>query len=194
MAIDFSLAARVGENVLIFFIGWILNRVVERRVRLNVFYGHVGAFRMTPPNAPPAPIHTHTVVIWNTGRLAAHNVRVPHRGLLKPAGIHVSVQPGINYSENVLPGDQDELLFPILLPKQQVTISYLYFPPITFQNINLAISSDEGVATALNVLPTPQMSRWVRIGILFLTAVGIGTLLYGLVELLLWAGNRFGYF
>jgi hypothetical protein len=40
-------------------------------------------------------------------------------GLLKQANIHVYVDPGVNYSTNLLPGGQEELLFPILLPKQQ---------------------------------------------------------------------------
>jgi hypothetical protein len=198
LAVDFSIATRVAEYVVTFFLGWFLNRLVERRARLTVFYGHVGTFQMGPPpnqpNLPNISVNTHTVVIRNAGSIAAHNVRVPHTGLLRQANIHVWVDPGIHYSTNVLPGGQEELLFPILVPKQQVTISYLYFPPITFLNINLPVRCDEGLATVLNVLPTPQPPRWVRIGIFFLAAIGIVTLLYGLVELILWAGNRLGYF
>jgi hypothetical protein len=150
MAVDLSLgAARIIEN----FVGGLLNRIVERRPRLIAFYGHVGVFRLAPPpsappGSPPTGIHTHTVVVRNDGGLPAHNVRVPHRGSFTTANIHVYVDPGINYSTQTLPGGEEEILFPLLVSKQQVTISYLYFPPITFHSINLPIRSDEGFALA----------------------------------------------
>jgi hypothetical protein len=196
MAVDLSLGGvRILEN----FVGGLLNRIVERRPRLIAYYGHVGVFQISPPAGAQPPgqtiiVHTHTVVIGNTGGLPAHNVRVPHRGLLAGHGINVSVDPGVNYWTHILPGGQEEILFPILVSKQQVTISYLYQPPITYHVINLPIRCDEGMARQVNVLPTPQSPRWLSVIFFTLAIIGLAAVAYGAFELVRWAGARFGYF
>ena len=186
--VDVALAWSVAEKVLLVVVGVLAARFVERRPRLNVYYGHVGVFQIpsTTPGGGLLGIHTHTVVLRNAGRLPAHNVRVPHRGSLEAHNIHVSVDTGVNHTSNILPGGEEEIVFPTLVPGQQVTLSYLYFPPITWNEINLPISSDEGMAKQVNVLPTVQLPRWLR-GILWgLIVVGTATLLYGLLELSRW--------
>lgn len=187
--IDLSLAASIAEKVLLVVVGAAAARFVESRPRLVAFYGHVGDFRIAPAasDAPPMPVRTHTVVVRNAGRRAAHNVRVPHRGALEAANIHVSVDVGVHHERHTLPNGEEEIVFPTLAPRQQVTISYLYFPPLTWNVINLPITSDEGVARVLNVLPTHQFPRWVIVVLWALIAVGVATLLYGLLELYLWA-------
>ena len=199
MAIDLSLAASIAEKIVLLGVGAFFARLIEMRERMVAFYGHVGEFRLDPgADAPPGTqlgaVHTHTVVIRNAGRRAAHNVRVPHRGILAPANIHVSIGLGISYTRQILPGGQEEILFPVLVPRQQVTISYLHFPPITFQSINLPISSDEGMARTLNVLPTPQSPRWLIAILWSFVVIGIGAVLYGLLELYRWGLSRFGFF
>jgi len=189
MAGEIAFGSRILEN----FVGGLLNRIVERRPRLIAYYGHAGVFQISPPQQPSAKIHTHTVVIGNVGGLPVHNVRVPHRGLLAGAGIHVYVDPGVNYSTQVLPGGEEEILFPYLVSKQQVTISYLYPPTITFHVINLPIRSDEGFAKQVNVLPTTQTSRWFSVVFFTLALIGL-TVIYGAFELVRWTGVRFGYF
>ena len=175
MVFDISLAASIAEKVLLAVVGVVAARWFERRPRLAVFYGHVGTFRL--PSTPQTPngvvINTHTVVIRNSGKLAAHNVRVPHRGALEAAGIYVSVDQGVNYDRNTLPGGEVEIVFPLLVPRQQVTLSYLYFAPITFNVINMPVTSDEGLAKVLNVLPTPQFPKWVIAILWVLIVVGV---------------------
>jgi hypothetical protein len=163
---------------------------------LTVFFGHVGEFRMTPPpgqqQLQPMTVHTHTIVIRNAGRLAAHNVRVPHQGSLAQANVHVSVERGVDFKMKNLPGGDEEILFPVLLPKQQVTIGYLYFPPVIFNQINLLVRSDEGFAKPLNVLPTPQFPKWIVVTMWCLAIIGMGTLVYLLVEISRWANAKWG--
>jgi len=136
------------------------SRVFERRARVIVFYGHVGQFDLQPTGQFPTAVrvHTHTVVIHNIGKLAAHNVRLPHNIALAPP-LNFSVQPPTTFARTPLAGGGEEITFPALAPGQQVTVSYLYFPPLFFHQINLPISSDEGMARVLNVLPTPQLPR-----------------------------------
>jgi hypothetical protein len=76
------------------------------------------------------------MIIRNAGKLAAHNVRVPHNGKLAAANIHVSVLPQNHYEVRSLPTGGEELLFPILPPKETLTISYLYFPPVQWNQIH----------------------------------------------------------
>jgi hypothetical protein len=159
MAVDFSLAASIGEKTILVIIGGAITWLFERRSRLTAFFAHVGEFRVTAPGQPPMTVHTHTIVIRNAGRLAAHNVRVPHQRSLAQANIHISVQRGVNHTICTAPGGEEEILFPVLGPKQQVTVGYLYFPPVLFAHVNLPISSDEGQAKELRVLPTPQWPR-----------------------------------
>jgi hypothetical protein len=196
MAAELSYGAwRIVENL----VGGLLNRIVERRSRLIAFFGHVGRFQLplpadAPPSAPPAHLHTHTVVIGNVGSLSAHNVRVPHARALAAANVHVYVEPGVNYSIQKLPGGEDEFLFPILVSKQYVTISYLYFPPLTFHFVNLPIRSDEGFARQVSVLPViTHTPRWLSIVFFALALIGLATVAYGVLELARWTGARFGY-
>jgi len=195
MAADLSFGAlRIIEN----FVGGLLNRIVERRSRLIVFYGHIGTLQLAappsaPPGSPPARIHTHTVVIGNDGGLPAHNVRVPHQGSLAAANIHVYIDPGVNYSVQTLPGGEEEILFPLLVSKQYVTISYLYFPPTTFHTINLPIRSDEGFAQQVYVLPAAHPPpRWLSVALFALALIGLATVAYGIFELSRWVGIKFG--
>jgi hypothetical protein len=195
MAADLSLGAmRIIENL----VGGLLNRIVERRPRLIAFYGHVGVFQVAPPSnapagAPPIRLHTHAVVIGNVGNLPAHNVRVPHRVKLAAANIHVYVEPGVNYSPQTLPGGEEEFLFPILVSKQYVTISYVYFPPTTVHSINLPVRSDEGFAQVVNVLPViTNPPRWLTVVVFTLALIGLATVAYGVFELARWAIVKFG--
>ena len=80
-----------------------------------------------------------------------------------------------------------EIVFPALVPSEQVTVSYLYFPPMTYGHVNTYVKSDEGMAKVLTVLLQRQFPKWVNwiIGILLL--VGIVTVLYlGAKGVLLW--------
>jgi hypothetical protein len=176
--IDFSLFGRIAEPL--------VGRVIERRPRLIVYYSHVGVFQLQPSGGfSGGPVHTHSVVIKNTGKLAARNVRLPHNFALKPP-LNFSVHPQTDFTRTPLAGGDEQITFPVLVPGQQVTVSYLYFPPLHYRQINLPISSDEGMARELNVLPTPQLSRW-RLAIAWsLMFIGVVTLVYLSVKLALW--------
>jgi hypothetical protein len=84
-------------------------------------------------------------------------------------------------------GLAEEILIPLLAPRQQITISYLYFPPILFNQINRPIYSDEGAARVITVLPQPQPPKWIAIGFLLFAIIGAVTAAYLLVDL----GRRF---
>ena len=91
MPVDITLLRDIGEKILLVGVGAISAWLFERRPRLNVFYGHVGAFQVQGPQ--PRQVHTHSVVIRNAGRLIANNVRLPHRLPLNASNIHFSIDP-----------------------------------------------------------------------------------------------------
>jgi hypothetical protein len=126
------------------------------------------------------------VVIRNAGRLPAHNVHVPHNGMLSAANIHVSTHPTINYEIKPLKNNTEELFFPTVPAKFQVTIFYLYFPPILYNQINAPIYFDEGQAREIRVLPQQQFPWWLLAMLWGLLIIGAGTLGFWLWELARW--------
>jgi hypothetical protein len=88
-------------------------------------------------------IRTHTVIISNQGNASARNVRIGHYFL--PAH---SVSPPLNVQNQE---NTNEILVPILCPKEFFTISYLYPRPILWSNINAYFKCDEGMAEFANM-------------------------------------------
>ena len=69
-------------------------------------------------------------------------------------------------------------VIPTLIPDEQVTISYLYFPPTTWDKINGHIKSDEGFARVVKVLPTVQPPKWLIRLSASLALLGLTALIY----------------
>lgn len=190
---DLSLVWRVAEPIIGGVALNLILRAIERRARVVVYYGHVGEFQIQPTQHNTAfGVHTHSVVIRNAGRLPARNIRVPHRLSLKGATVNVSVYPPTSYTQTMLPNGADEFLFPTLGPGQEITIFYLYYPPLTFQQINAPITSDEGMARVLTVIPRPLPPKWLQ-GILWaLVTVGSISVIAALVLIGEWITTKAG--
>jgi hypothetical protein len=186
MTIDWMLVATIAAPVLALFVGAAINRLLERRVRLISFIAHASGVQTSLPNGNAVTVHTHTVVVRNAGKLPAHNVRIGH-ATLPPA---FSINPPIQHSVNPIVGSGSEILIPILVAGEQITIAYLYFPPLTWEGVNRYVKSDEGFANIIKILVTPRRPRWQRNvnGALVLT--GAITLLYLTVQVLVAVGRH----
>lgn len=114
------------------------------------------------------------MVIRNVGKRAANGVRVSHF-ILPP---DFSVYPAVPWTIEVLPGGGRDLVFPLMVPGQQVEINYLYPPPIMFGQVTIGVRSVEGFAKVVNVLPTPQPPRWQVIILGGFTTVGALVIAY----------------
>lgn len=177
MSIDWGLVADIAAPIIALFVGATLDRLLERRPRLLTYCGHVSSFTLRG-TAGNTRIHTHSVVVWNGGRKPANNVRLGH-----PYLPSFELSPSTQCSVEPLLGGGHELILPILVPGEQVTISYLYYPPITWNQINSYVKSDEGMATQIAVLPTRQYPKWVvRIG-RFLLIVGVVATVYSILRI-----------
>ena len=166
MELDWTLVARYAAPLLALFVGATLSRLLESRPRVVTYVAHAAAIRAETQQGPPMQFYTHSVVVRNNGRKAANNLRLGH-AILPP----YSVYPPHEFRVVDVPGGR-ELVFPVLAPDEQITVAYLYSPPLHSGDVNTYTRSDEGIARVLNVLPTPQASPgMVRLG-WFLMAVG----------------------
>lgn len=181
MNIDWIIAAPIISPIITLFIAAILNHILARRPQLIAYYGHVAAFTSGSGTENQVQLHTHEVVVRNVGRRPAKNVRLGHTVLPQ-----FQVNPAVAYSVEDLPGGAQEILFPLLVPGEQITVSYLYYPPIVYTQINTNLRSDEGFGKVVNVLLTIQYPTWFTYTLLMLIALGLGSLLYLIIILMIW--------
>lgn len=136
---DVDLIIKIAMPILTLFIGVAINRFLRNREQLITHLGHIASHKweLKEDGQEPASVNTHSVILRKSGNKAAKNVRTGHNFLTS-----FNAYPVIEYSVNDLPGGDKELLFPILTPKKEITISYLYFPPYTWEKINTHIESD----------------------------------------------------
>jgi hypothetical protein len=178
VTIDLDLILKIAVPLATLVLGKYLDRWISKRSKLISYLGHASAFTLRDTN--PMTIHTHSIVVRNTGRVAADNVRIGHYVLPE----HFQLSPSVSHTVENNAGGIAEIVIPKLVPEEQVTISYLYTPPLLWSQIHAYTKSDEGFAKILNVLPTPQFPRWLSRTIWVLVFVGVVSLLYLAVELI----------
>lgn len=169
-------AAVIGALCLVIFTNWF-----QSRPRLVTYLGHVSAHKVRHDDGSATDVYAHSVVLRNAGGKPAKNVRLSH-----PILPSFDIQPDLSYTVEKLPGGTEDIVIETLVPKDQVTVSYLYYPPVTWNQINGSIKCDSGVAKVVTVLPTQQYPTWLNLSAVGLMFLGIVTLLYGLVELVRW--------
>ena len=175
--IDWSIMATIAAPLIALFVGATLNRAIERRARLVSYLGHVAAHRIDLENGNQLDVFTHSIVLKNNGRSPAHNVRITHTTL--PS---FNVRSGVMFTTETLPSGEIDIVISVLVPRQEITISYLYHPPTTWSQVNGQIKSDEGMAQVLTVLPVVQFPKWVN-------AIAAGLMFIGLIALLYVTAN-----
>ncbi len=181
MQINWDLVVKVAVPLATLFLGRWLDRILAKKPKLVSYLGHVSSFSLQGQNQQITNVFTHSIVVRNTGRSAANNVRIGHNTLPD-----YQLQPAIPHQQESIPGGGAEIIIPKLVAGEQVTISYLYFPPLTWDRVNTYTKSDEGFARILNVLPTPQPPKWLAHLLWAMVFVGSATLLYLLAEAVRW--------
>lgn len=163
-----------------FFLKPLVERFFDRKAKLISYLLHASSVTLPPTGEgqQPTQVNLHTVVIRNAGKKPLLNVRLGHTVLP-----NYSIYPSIIHNVNELSNGAKELHFPVLVPNEQVTIQYLYFPPLYVQNVNTYTKSDEGFAKVINLLPTPQLAKPLRYAFSVVFWVGVIALLYLLLLL-----------
>ena len=163
---------------LILFIGIILKRFLARKAKVNFYLSHVSAFTLRDTRAQ---VYTHIIVVFNSGNKTAKNVRVGHNYLPRDFSIFPTNKV---YEEEEASGGGKNIKFSTLVPKETVTISYLYYPPVTYQQVNSQVAHDEGLAKPIPVLLTKQYPRWQLRILAFLTLLGTVAFIYLIIWLI----------
>ena len=178
MAIDWNVVATIASPIIALFVGAALNHAIECRPKVVSYLGHVSGIRLSR-GEQPMQVNTHSVVFRNSGRKTANNIRLGHNELPD-----FQVFPDIEYTVADLPGGGKEIRIPKLVPKKQVTITYLYFPPLTWDQVHTHVESDDGPVKILNVLPKVQPPKWLIAILWLLVGYGVIGLLYSAYVLL----------
>lgn len=176
MAIEWAVVGEVAKIVGSAVAGVLIKDGLERKPKLVTFYGAVSTHRVHPTGQPTTQIHTHEVVVRNVGKKPAKGVRMQHAVL---PNFHV--MPPVQHTVESTPGGSFDIVFPTLVPGEQVTVSYLYFPPLLASGVNTGVKHDEGFAVHVQVLLQRQFSRPVLACFVVLQLLGLGTLAYLLI-------------
>jgi len=171
--VDWQVVATVAAPIIALFIGAWLDRKVERKAILDWYLGHVSAFKYTAPGGNKLDIYTHSIVLSNNGRRTATGVRVHHTVLPD-----FNIAPSVPHSIETLPDGTRDIVVPSLVPGEVLTISYLYFPPVTWAQVNAGIKSDTGFARSVTMLLQRQYPQWFNITGAALMLIGLITLAY----------------
>ena len=102
--IDWGVVASIAAPIIALFVGVWVNRKFESRPKLISYYGHISAFVHTPEEGNPFDINTHSVVLGNTGKKSATNVRIRHSVLPD-----FNIWPHVQYDVEELPGGGAEI-------------------------------------------------------------------------------------
>lgn len=172
MQFDLEVVAKLLSPLIAALIGAIAKRYFEAKPKLVSYLVHASAIPLN--DDANTQINTHSIVVRNAGKKAAHNIRIGHNFL--PKGFQI--YPPVSHTILPSPSGPAEILIPTLVPNEQISISYLYFPPMTFGQINAYTKSDEGLAQIINAIPTPQPSKFVVAVLWGLIFVGASTVSY----------------
>lgn len=174
VTIDWLIVATIAGPVIGAFVGGWVVEMFAKRPRLITFYGHVSAFSIKT-QAGPFAIYTHDVVVANQGRRTANNVRLGHQVLPE----NYALNPVVEFDARAIAGGLGaEIVIPKMVPGEAVTVTYVYFPPLTYDKVNTYVKSDEGAAKRIEVITQKRFSKWVTIPMLVLTLIGVITVLY----------------
>src|SRR6267142_3345737 len=175
---NWPLLVSIVIPIMTLLIGALLNRFLERKAKLITYLGHASVFEVHPTPGTTQYIHTHSIVVSNAGGKAANNVRISHRQLPD-----YYIHPAVPHRVEDIPQGGKDIVIPVMVPGQQITVSYLYAPPVTWNLINEGTRSDEGFAHVHNVIQTRQFSQKTNYFFAYLMIAGCIATLYLLILL-----------
>jgi hypothetical protein len=170
---------RLISPIITLVIGTIIKYYTEEKSKLITYVSHISSFTLN--DEQKTKVFAHSIIVRNNGRKTAKNIRICHKTFPE----NIQVFPPVQYSiEKANQEGAYEIVMPTIVPKEQVTISYLYFPPTTWDQINSYTKSDDGLAKVLNIVPMRKPNRLVISILLLLTFIGASYLTYWIFRLI----------
>src|SRR3546814_3504101 len=71
-----------------------------------------------------------------------------------------NIWPEVGHHTETLPDGSRDIVIPSLVPNELITISYLYFAPVTVAQVNAGVKCDQGFAHEISVLLQRQYPWW----------------------------------
>jgi len=170
MSVNWLVVATIAAPIIALFVGAALDRFIERKPKVSYYIGYISAFNV----GTPKQLHTHSMVITNYGGKTATGVRAIHD--IVPENFNV--YPKIEYEKKPLSAGGAEIVFPKLVPKESITISYLYYPPVIWNQFNTVVKHDDGLGKSISVLPARQFPKWLIRIMSFFLLLGIIAFIY----------------
>ncbi|WP_338616421.1 hypothetical protein [Pigmentiphaga sp. CHJ604] len=192
---DWDLVIKIATPVITLGLGALITRVAEERARVTAYLGHATSTLVRPLAVPELPQHspagqaeaapafqpfyifTHTIVVTNPSRKPVTNLVLGHQTLP-----NFSVHPDTYHEVRKLPGGGTELVFPKLGAKKQITIAYLYQPPLIFSGINTSYECDAGPVRILAMIPSARPPRPIMWALWFILLYGVGAIIYTILQ------------
>ena len=183
MPIDWGAVGNVAGPVVALMAGALANRWADSREVLGCYLGHVSTFKFARDDGRKGDVFAHSLVLRNLGRRSVSNVRINH-----PLLPDFDIKPSIEYRVEDLPDGSRDIVIPTLVARETITVSYLYFPPVTWQQVTGLVKHDKGFAKPIPVLLQRQFGRKMQafVGLLLLSgAIAIGYILVLIVRWLI---------
>lgn len=171
MDIDIDVVGKLLAPILTAIVGFFVKIYFEARPKLITYLVHASAIPLE--DEKNTNVNTHSIVVRNSGKRTAHNVRVGHN-FLPAFQIHPQLAHEVVRGSN----NSAEIVIPTLVPGEQINISYLYFPPDVWSQVHSYCKSDEMVAKYINIIPTAQLNKLQLAAIWSLLFIGASTLVY----------------
>jgi hypothetical protein len=133
------------------------------------------------PELPPASVNVFiaTMTVQNIGSREATNLQ-----LVYPARPQLyRLEPPVKFTDSLLPTGEYVVEIPSLAPKEFVSVHTLQFMNPIFV---VYVRSDQGRADETPFMLQRVLPRWISLLLLFLVALGIATILYGIYNGILW--------
>ena len=162
-------------------IAYFITRALQSRPKLVSRVVHSSSFIANDQEEPPVIGYSYTLLLANSGRKTANNVRISHKILPEVVEIH----PDINYSTETLPGGSTDIIIPTLAPGQWVQIAYRLFSPTTWEDLIGIIRSDECFVKEIEfpwLVKHPTIEKVTVILLFFISIFGLIKLTPGLLS------------
>lgn len=171
---DTEVIAKLAAPVITAILGFILKSYFEAKPKLVTYLVHASEIPLH--DEKKSKVNIHSIVVSNAGKRTANNIRLGHNFLPISFQLYPQLTHEVTRNEN----ESAEILIPTLVPGEQVNISYLYWPPVTWNQIHSYCKCDETNAKYLNVAPTQQLNKIQKSLIWSLIFIGASTVVYWL--------------
>ena len=185
MGINWIIVATIIGPILGVVIGIVIEKWLDRKPKIIGYIGHASAFTLNDENK--TVIHTHSFIIRNPSKKPATNIKVGHYALPND----FTIFPATEYEIVELDGGIKEIQIPKLIPGEQITVSYLYFPPLVWNQISAYNKHDDGYFKIISVIPSPMYPKWAQKIFQLILGIGLITILYFVVEFVMYLVEKF---